>query len=171
VTELKKRGASDIRVLGGGIRPDDDIETLKAAGIDAIFTPGAPLAEIIEAFKKACDKFYGRKEAEYFSAHKINLLNRTVSRIRCNDKRQADYRMGTKLSLQKTLQGLLKGKNISETTAMRRYRGYCSRKSWMINIYLTSVFQADIPLQGVFSPPCTGPPLDNEAVCRFFNRR
>ncbi len=64
MAELKKRDAADIRVLGGGIIPDDDIEALKEAGIDAIFTPGAPLAEIIEAFKKACDKFYGRKQAE-----------------------------------------------------------------------------------------------------------
>jgi methylmalonyl-CoA mutase C-terminal domain/subunit len=64
VAELKKRDAADIRVLGGGIIPDDDIEVLKKAGIEAIFTPGAPLAEIIEAFKNACDKFYGRKEAE-----------------------------------------------------------------------------------------------------------
>jgi methylmalonyl-CoA mutase C-terminal domain/subunit len=64
VAELKQRGAGDIMVLGGGIIPDDDIVALKEAGIDAIFTPGAPLAEIIEAFKEACDKFYGRKQTE-----------------------------------------------------------------------------------------------------------
>jgi methylmalonyl-CoA mutase, C-terminal domain len=61
IIELKKRGAGDIKVLGGGIIPDDDIEVLKKAGIEAIFTPGAPLAGIIDAFKKACDEFYGIK--------------------------------------------------------------------------------------------------------------
>ncbi|MBN1903872.1 MAG: cobalamin B12-binding domain-containing protein [Deltaproteobacteria bacterium] len=64
VAELEKRDAADIRVLGGGIIPDDDIETLKKAGIEAIFTPGAPLADIIDAFKRACDTFYGRKQTE-----------------------------------------------------------------------------------------------------------
>lgn len=61
IDELKKRNAGDIRVLGGGIIPEDDIEVLKKAGIQAVFTPGAPLSEIIEAFHRACDEFYGRK--------------------------------------------------------------------------------------------------------------
>ena len=59
IDELKKAGAQDIKVLGGGIIPDEDIEVLKKAGIEAVFTPGAPLAEIIEAFKRVCDEFYG----------------------------------------------------------------------------------------------------------------
>ena len=58
IDELKKAGAEDIKVLGGGIIPDDDIEILKKAGIEGVFTPGASLAEIIEAFKVACDAFY-----------------------------------------------------------------------------------------------------------------
>ena len=58
VDELKKRGAEDIRVLGGGIIPDEDIEVLKKAGIGEVFTPGAPLADIIGAFNRACDDFY-----------------------------------------------------------------------------------------------------------------
>ncbi len=60
VEELKKEGAQDIRVLGGGIIPEDDIEVLLNAGIEAVFTPGAPLSDIIDAFSKACDDFYGR---------------------------------------------------------------------------------------------------------------
>jgi methylmalonyl-CoA mutase, C-terminal domain len=60
INELKNRNAQDIKVLGGGIIPEDDIEVLKKAGIKAVFTPGAPLSSIIEAFKKACDEFYGR---------------------------------------------------------------------------------------------------------------
>ena len=62
IDELEKEGAGDIKVLGGGIIPDEDIEVLKKAGIVAVFTPGAPLADIIEAFKSACDEFYSGNE-------------------------------------------------------------------------------------------------------------
>lgn len=63
IDELKKAGAQDIKVLGGGIIPDEDIEVLKKAGIKAVFTPGAPLEDIIEAFNRVCDEFYsGEKD-------------------------------------------------------------------------------------------------------------
>lgn len=48
VEGLRERGADDIVVFGGGIIPDDDIEPLAAAGLAAIFTPGAPLSDIVE---------------------------------------------------------------------------------------------------------------------------
>ncbi|MBT8164079.1 MAG: cobalamin B12-binding domain-containing protein [Acidimicrobiia bacterium] len=48
VEGLRERGADDIIVFGGGIIPDDDIEPLTAAGLAAIFTPGAPLSDIVE---------------------------------------------------------------------------------------------------------------------------
>lgn len=43
---LKEGGADDIVVFGGGVIPDADIPGLLAAGIEAIFTPGASLEEI-----------------------------------------------------------------------------------------------------------------------------
>jgi methylmalonyl-CoA mutase C-terminal domain/subunit len=46
VEALRDRGAGDIIVFGGGIIPDEDVETLRAAGIAAIFTPGTSLDEI-----------------------------------------------------------------------------------------------------------------------------
>ena len=60
IDELKKADAGDIKVLGGGIIPDEDMELLKEAGVEEIFTPGASLAQIVKAFKNACDAFYGR---------------------------------------------------------------------------------------------------------------
>jgi methylmalonyl-CoA mutase C-terminal domain/subunit len=48
---LKKEGAEDILVVGGGIIPEDDIPNLKKAGISAIFGPGTPLDEIVEFIK------------------------------------------------------------------------------------------------------------------------
>jgi methylmalonyl-CoA mutase C-terminal domain/subunit len=45
---LKEQGAEDITVIGGGIIPDQDFPLLTAAGIKAIFTPGAKLDEIVD---------------------------------------------------------------------------------------------------------------------------
>jgi methylmalonyl-CoA mutase, C-terminal domain len=44
---LRAQGAGDIKVFAGGIIPDDDIPTLAAAGIAAVFTPGTPLERIV----------------------------------------------------------------------------------------------------------------------------
>lgn len=50
--ELRKQGAGDVLVFGGGIIPEDDVATLKAAGVREIFTPGTPL-ETITAWVRA----------------------------------------------------------------------------------------------------------------------
>lgn len=55
VDELKKRDAADIRVLGGGVIPDDDIPQLLEAGITKIYTPGSSAEEIVKAFREACE--------------------------------------------------------------------------------------------------------------------
>lgn len=46
--ELKKRGAEDIPVFGGGIIPEEDEVRLREAGVKGIFSPGTPLEEIIQ---------------------------------------------------------------------------------------------------------------------------
>jgi methylmalonyl-CoA mutase C-terminal domain/subunit len=48
VDELKGQGAGDVVVFGGGIIPQEDIVALKQAGVAAIFTPGAPMKEIVD---------------------------------------------------------------------------------------------------------------------------
>ncbi len=45
---LQARGADDIILFGGGIVPEQDCESLLARGVGAIFTPGAPLEEIVQ---------------------------------------------------------------------------------------------------------------------------
>jgi methylmalonyl-CoA mutase C-terminal domain/subunit len=45
---LRAQGADDITVIGGGIIPDQDFAPLTAAGIKAIFTPGARLDAIVD---------------------------------------------------------------------------------------------------------------------------
>ncbi len=47
VQGLHEQGAEDVFVFGGGIIPRDDIPKLEAAGIEKIFTPGAPTGEIV----------------------------------------------------------------------------------------------------------------------------
>jgi methylmalonyl-CoA mutase, C-terminal domain len=43
---LQERGAGDVLVFGGGIIPVDDVATLKEAGVEEIFTPGASTRDI-----------------------------------------------------------------------------------------------------------------------------
>ena len=48
IQELKKRGATDILVFGGGIIPEADFDGLKAAGVTGGFTPGTTLETSIQ---------------------------------------------------------------------------------------------------------------------------
>jgi methylmalonyl-CoA mutase C-terminal domain/subunit len=53
VTELlKEKKVDDVLVLGGGIIPEEDFPSLKAAGIADIFTPGTTTVEIIKFIKE-----------------------------------------------------------------------------------------------------------------------
>jgi methylmalonyl-CoA mutase C-terminal domain/subunit len=45
---LAERDATDITVFGGGIIPDADIAELEEMGVAKIFTPGAPMHEIVD---------------------------------------------------------------------------------------------------------------------------
>lgn len=45
---LAERGAGDIVVFGGGIVPPEDVEALKAVGVDEVFTPGTSMQAIVE---------------------------------------------------------------------------------------------------------------------------
>jgi methylmalonyl-CoA mutase C-terminal domain/subunit len=48
---LGERGATDITVFGGGIIPEADITELEQLGVARIFTPGAPIQEIVDWVK------------------------------------------------------------------------------------------------------------------------
>jgi methylmalonyl-CoA mutase cobalamin-binding domain/chain len=53
VDGLRAREADDVLVVVGGTIPEDDAEQLRAAGVAAVFTPGAPMAEIVEFVRSA----------------------------------------------------------------------------------------------------------------------
>ena len=56
VEQLKAQGAGDIVFFGGGTIPADDALELKRLGVREIFTPGAPLSEIISFVERECGK-------------------------------------------------------------------------------------------------------------------
>jgi methylmalonyl-CoA mutase C-terminal domain/subunit len=45
---LKEKGGEDMVVFGGGIIPDEDIDSLRREGVARIFTPGATTREVID---------------------------------------------------------------------------------------------------------------------------
>ncbi len=49
---LHAKGANDVVVFGGGIIPDDDVQTLQGAGVKGVFTPGTRLETIIAWVKE-----------------------------------------------------------------------------------------------------------------------
>ena len=52
---LRARGADDVLVVAGGIIPDADVAPLKAAGVAAVFGPGASLDAIATWLEEALD--------------------------------------------------------------------------------------------------------------------
>jgi methylmalonyl-CoA mutase C-terminal domain/subunit len=56
VGELAGRGLDDVLVFAGGIIPDDDRAALEEAGVAKVFTPGSPLAGIVEWLETALDR-------------------------------------------------------------------------------------------------------------------
>lgn len=53
---LKKEGAGDIVVWGGGIIPKSDIPELKNMGVDEVFGPGTPMSVLVEYLRKRIQK-------------------------------------------------------------------------------------------------------------------
>ena len=51
VDALRTLDMSDVLVIVGGIIPAQDAENLLEAGVSAIFTPGSPIAEIVDFIK------------------------------------------------------------------------------------------------------------------------
>ena len=54
IEQLRAQGAGDIVFFGGGTIPADDARELKSLGVREIFTPGAPLSEIISFVEREC---------------------------------------------------------------------------------------------------------------------
>ena len=55
VSLLREKGVGDVLVFGGGIIPADEIAGLREAGVVAVFTPGAPLSDIVGWLEQTLD--------------------------------------------------------------------------------------------------------------------
>ncbi len=49
---LDEQGAGDIRIMAGGVIPQEDIPDLEAAGVSQVFLSGTPIAEIVDYLVK-----------------------------------------------------------------------------------------------------------------------
>lgn len=61
---LRAQGQDDVRVLVGGIVPEEDISRLHEAGIDAIFGPGTPTRAIVHFVDEAVRERLAREASE-----------------------------------------------------------------------------------------------------------
>ena len=48
---LRENGLDDVLVVVGGTIPRDDVRALKEQGVAEVFTPGAPVSEIVQFLK------------------------------------------------------------------------------------------------------------------------
>lgn len=64
MTLLKEKQAEDIILFGGGIIPDQDLETLKSWGVGRVFTPGASTEDAVTYLQEAVSERWAKQEAE-----------------------------------------------------------------------------------------------------------
>ena len=50
---LREKDMADVRVIVGGIVPDQDAEALRRQGVAAVFQPGAPLESIVDFIRQS----------------------------------------------------------------------------------------------------------------------
>ena len=50
--KMKEEGMENVLLTGGGIIPEDDMNTLRAMGVGELFSPGTPTTEIADYIKQ-----------------------------------------------------------------------------------------------------------------------
>jgi len=85
---LKKRRASDIMVIGGGIIPADDMKKLEKRGVKKLFGPGTPTSDIVGWIRDEVKVKQKRKTARKKSSRKTTRKpRRSISKRRRKKKR------------------------------------------------------------------------------------
>jgi methylmalonyl-CoA mutase cobalamin-binding domain/chain len=56
IAELKKRGADDILVVGGGVIPDDDLPKLKEIGVSEVMLQDTPPDAIVAMIRRVVEE-------------------------------------------------------------------------------------------------------------------
>ena len=80
VEQLAAQGAGDIVFFGGGTIPADDAAELKRLGVREIFTPGAPLAEIVAFVERECGQRTGTRWLSLVRFARASLPRRPATR-------------------------------------------------------------------------------------------
>jgi len=55
VRRIREKGGEDILVVGGGIIPAGDIDSLKDAGVGKVFGPGTPINDVVSFIRTALE--------------------------------------------------------------------------------------------------------------------
>jgi methylmalonyl-CoA mutase C-terminal domain/subunit len=53
---MKEKGLNDVLLFGGGIIPEQDINSLKQIGLGELFTPGTSTADIVNYIRSWVEK-------------------------------------------------------------------------------------------------------------------
>jgi methylmalonyl-CoA mutase, C-terminal domain len=56
IEQLKAQDAEDVVFFGGGTIPPEDADELRKLGVKEVFTPGAPLQDIVDFVQAECGK-------------------------------------------------------------------------------------------------------------------
>jgi len=59
---LREKEMTDVRVIVGGIIPDEDAKVLKQQGVAEVFQPGAPLEGIVRFIRDSAGAFPGAQK-------------------------------------------------------------------------------------------------------------
>jgi len=60
--QLKQHGVDDIALFGGGIIPNEDKDALEKAGVKRVFTPGAPIQEIVDFVRTSVKRAHSNEK-------------------------------------------------------------------------------------------------------------
>lgn len=55
VRRIREKGGEDILVVGGGIIPAGDIDSLRDAGVGKVFGPGTPINDVVSFIRTALE--------------------------------------------------------------------------------------------------------------------
>ena len=55
VRRIREKGGEDILVVGGGIIPSGDVDSLTGAGVGKVFGPGTPINDVVSFIRTALE--------------------------------------------------------------------------------------------------------------------
>ena len=66
---LREKEMTDVKVIVGGIIPDEDVQALERQGVTKVFQPGAPLDSVVACIKAECTRAETAREGSGSKVH------------------------------------------------------------------------------------------------------